>query len=308
MGTRVGQYLFLQVLVGIGCFQMVSQLAGKAHRSWSLLRTNEPTVEREPVDAIPTTCHEQGPQDVDLASLTKLWIPGYPGSGSTMLRYLRETLTGLEGEGLDVYYEHCRGLGIGCKTHYPFMCREDFPPERFPYISGKYILLFRNPLHAIPSYYSFIHEQGSNTTSHTAQAPEEKWIEWRDENFDDNLDAWKEFFYYWRDNHELAMYLPYEDLISLENGEETFERLVQVYRETNPNVSLADDPSCLWRRYVLEPSKGKRSRSYTPRYSTVQYQAMIGVLEDLKRDFPNIRPMLQMYIDSCKEGLQFSLS
>ena len=302
----------VQALLCVGCLHMTSQLAWKrrvAPDDDVLLHSEEAKVDSypEPVKQIVNVtreCHEQGPQDVDPDSLTKIWIPGYPGSGSTMLNYLRKALTGLEGENHDVYYNRCNDQVIGCKTHYPFLSREHFPPERQPYISNKYILLFRNPLNAIPSYYNFLNEKSSHATSHTVQAPKDKWIEWRDEHFDENLEAWKSFFYYWHDNYEWAMYLPYEDLISRDKGEATFDELARVFRVTNPNVTLAGDPSCLWRRDVLEKASAKRTRSYAPTYTIGQYQAMIQVLQDVKRDFPEVSAILQTYITSCLDGLR----
>jgi hypothetical protein len=157
-----------------------------------------------------------------------VWIPGYPGSGSEMLRQLLEAMTVLPadvpesnvtwvtaGNAYDDYpgndqISTCLHA-VTCKTHWPafpiphpYQFRKERLHQKFtsPGHVEPAILLLRHPLLAIPSYYNFRHEtvnftKGDTLISHFRQAPQQDWEKWRDERLDRQLQNWKRVIETW---------------------------------------------------------------------------------------------------------------
>jgi hypothetical protein len=155
-----------------------------------------------------------------------IWIPGYPGSGSELLRDLIQimTMTGSgdvdgnrdvdrvgRGDNLtrtataDIYDDdthRCRHA-VTCKTHWPAYPRMHAPhqPKYLEYFASNVILLLRNPANALPSHFNFRWEVEHNVAHHTTQAPEADWIVWRNQRFGRQLQNWKNMILQWHNQH-----------------------------------------------------------------------------------------------------------
>jgi hypothetical protein len=183
-----------------------------------------------------------------------IWIPGYPGSGSELLRDLIQTMTGSSGgDGnhgdrgdnltraatADIYDDvthRCRHA-VTCKTHWPAYPRFHAPhqPKYQQYFASNVILLLRNPANALPSHFNFKWEIENKVAHHTTQAPEADWRIWRNQRFGRQIQNWKNMILQWHNQHaggagdagadagayyHVTLYVPYERLVSpdLSNG------------------------------------------------------------------------------------------
>lgn len=80
------------------------------------------------------------------------------------------------------------------------------------------ILLIRNPLDMLPSYFKFLyrHEFGNGVA---AEVPIDKWVAWRNEHYMEQLEKWVEHTKWWMDNYSgRIMILPFEKLTDPDEG------------------------------------------------------------------------------------------
>ena len=166
-----------------------------------------------------------------------IWVPSYPGSGSELFRTMIVALTGMgKDAGGNWYDDHCINYPATCKTHCPFLQKENCPIGRGLYdnsadqkqkekkkqqqqngaapaaTSGdennndnnyyhpSAILLIRNPRDAIPSYVNWRYENRHTDTierHHTQQASKEFWKIQRDTNFLKFISGWRQVLLWW---------------------------------------------------------------------------------------------------------------
>ena len=98
----------------------------------------------------------------------------YPGSGAKMTWQLIEAMTGIV-TGDDFNLNGHKNI-VSIKTYYP--SNEGRPMEGADDIL-RAILLIRNPLHSIPSYFNFLYEYQNNLPGHSTKAPLEEWVKVR---------------------------------------------------------------------------------------------------------------------------------
>jgi hypothetical protein len=153
-----------------------------------------------------------------------IWIPGYPGSGSELLRVLVEQVSG----GLKAGKRKCIDHPATCKTHCPVIkhCPTSLANKKMSlanYYHPNALLLIRNPRYALPSYVNFIYEaqqrpKGSKLQTHSKQAPVKFWKQIRNDTFTDYLfKGWKQTIVWWvggghRHLYNVSLVVPYEQL------------------------------------------------------------------------------------------------
>jgi len=232
-----------------------------------------------------TACHI--PPKAKRTNVTEpLYIASYPGSGSTLMNYVVEALTGIK------TIEHGGNCGppetpydyMAIKTHYPFNCGGKWEDEGF----SRAVVLIRNPMDALPSKASRQYESDENAKRHSAQAPEEYWTEWRDKNFATHLKLWEELIYYWFDNYDAAnrIFIPYEQLVSKESGPAMTLELSRFLHKTGPSMLRREETDCVWDVVVAgERNNIHRKSEYQPNFSLEQYNAISEVLSRLTSKF-----------------------
>jgi hypothetical protein len=238
-----------------------------------------------------------------------LWIPAYPGSGSEMLRALVKATTGIGGE--DVYDNQCKIGPATCKTHWPTISnRKGREPARDKArFADRYIVLLRNPKNALPSFFNYKWELKNRIKAHSKQAPKEDWVLWRDNNFEAEIENWKNLFIRWREQpYERAFYLQYEALTSVETGPQLFGKVAAEMRRNGVQVAPEADISCLWYSVVNGKKVGtKRApHKYKPGYSADQQAGFLRMLEELKQAFlddPEIVHMLDGYYYDIRDNI-----
>ncbi|GFH56157.1 hypothetical protein CTEN210_12633 [Chaetoceros tenuissimus] len=177
-----------------------------------------------------------------------VYSASYPGSGAQMSHYLYEALTGIESGDEWLHrgdtYDH-----VTIKTHYP---------ARVHQIEGsrlmqRVILLIRSPMHALPSYHSYLWEKEQGLPDHTQRAPEETWIKWRNENFAQELTSWKNHLLYWMHEFEKEdrLVVSYERLVDPKQGPVESTRIANFLGRTEGVETLPPSQiPCVWDKVV----------------------------------------------------------
>jgi hypothetical protein len=246
-------------------------------------------------------------------TLTKgrpLWIPGYPGSGSGMLRDLIQGMTGLVADEVWTPTECLANNAVTCKTHWPLQPK--MPPSQFVHVmDSRALLLFRHPLQALPSYLNWVWERRNKLKDHSVQAPKDAWVAWRDKNFEREILAWKRFFTIWRNKepYEIVDYLAYEHLVDPVHGPRLAVRLARWFQEAHHQTAPLKDVPCLWFQSVKQKRAKKRSQhNHVPQFTTKQLQRMTRVLDELiaeigTNDDLQLVTVLQDYRETVRKQL-----
>ncbi len=165
-----------------------------------------------------------------------------------MTHYLYEGLTGLESGDEWLHRGDTYDL-VAIKTHYP---------SRQHQIEGarlmqRVILLLRSPMHAIPSYHNYLYEKEHNIPDHTTRAPEDAWVKWRDEHFDDEIVSWKKHLLYWMTEYEAKnrLIISYERLIDHKTGPVESVRIANFLGRTEGiEVVPPTQIPCVWDKVI----------------------------------------------------------
>ena len=115
------------------------------------------------------------------------------------------------------------------------------------------ILLLRCPIHAIPSYHNFLYEKEHSIPDHTVRAPEDAWIKWRDQHFDEEITIWKKHVLYWMTEYEAKdrLVVSYERLVHTKTGPVESTRIANFLGRTE-GVSVVPPTQipCVWDKVV----------------------------------------------------------
>ncbi len=191
-------------------------------------------------------CIHSVPQSVPclIMKLTSVLL----SSGSQMTHYLFEALTGLEAGDEWIHrgdtYDH-----VSIKTHYPAR-QHEIDGKR---LMDRSIVLIRNPVHSIPSYHNYIYEKEHHLPDHTTRAPVDAWLQWRDENFDQEIQSWKEHLLYWMTKFEKKnrLVISYERLVDDKMGPVESTRVANFLGRTEGvEVVPPSHIPCVWDKVV----------------------------------------------------------
>lgn len=233
----------------------------------------------------------------------------YPGSGAKMTWKLIEAMTGLV-TGDDFNLNGQKNV-VSIKTHYPSNeGRLMDGAENVP----RAILLIRNPLHSIPSYFNFLYEYKNNLPGHSTKAPLEEWIKWRNDNFDRQVQVWRRHAEYWMDNYDKLhrLVISYERMISDDLGASEAVKIAEfLNRSDGVSTVPPEEVPCVWntvikyknrRRLQLDPQSKRGGPNYTAPYTPRHLQDLIHVLTQLLekyRDDKDLAPILVSYIEEA---------
>jgi len=247
-------------------------------------------------------------QDCAIGSCPQVYSASYPGSGAELFRAVIEAISGLTSS--EVYSKN-KNLNqhFLIKTHGPLL---EHWANKLEVEPKQAVYLIRNPLWSLPSYFNFEYEQKNKLPDHSAQAPEEKWLEWRDKNFSTKFKQWQEHVDYWASHKEPddMFIISYEDLTAYETGPLWTHRVGR-FLESKTGVSMAqaNRVGCLWNTVVKGGKSKKRgTKTYTPNFSAEQLDEMERVLQELQqehgRKFQTLQETLEGYIKSVQERRQ----
>ncbi|KAL7529069.1 hypothetical protein ACHAXR_002776 [Thalassiosira sp. AJA248-18] len=188
------------------------------------------------------------------------WQASFPGSGARMTWILVEALTGIQTN--DDFDSHERGYEnvVAVKTHYPV--KDVSQKRRFQNLDklfGRAMVILRNPMNAIPSYFNFRYEQLNHLPNHSTRGPNEDWVKYRDNKnyglsvqileYERFVEHWMEKFP--EEERRDRLMVSYEDLTDNHLGPLVATRIADFLAETdgvNP-VALKSIP-CAWETIV----------------------------------------------------------
>ena len=251
--------------------------------------------------------------------LTPVFAASYPGSGSSMVRHLIESLMGLATG--DEWFKITR-RAIALKTHFPHRHGTTF---EWSHEIDHALLIMRNPRDAIPSFFNHLYEKENNLTHHTKRAPLDEWIGWRNRKFSEELLLWEDFVRYWVDNFppDRRLVVTYEGLTKGTTGPGAarsvasfLQRSVTGVRSVVPNGHIP----CVWYKVVKYDAaenkqtgkkfgslrSGKEGRPYTRN----QLVHMVTVLSNLRDRYagtgaePELTLALEEYIEDIGRNLR----
>lgn len=239
-------------------------------------------------------------------------VTSYPGSGSKLTWKLIRALTGvMTGDDVDHNGLVSKGEVITVKTHYPVVGEELFPSfENVP----RSVILLRSPIYAIPSYFNFQYEQENNLVNHSTRAPINKWVKYRDDHFEEQLQLWIDHVKFWMEHHqyEHRLIITYEDIIGPETGPDTALRLGDFLVGSSQLAHPIEDISCVWDMVLNEriykgtrmPSKRQGGPTIFP-YKKIQKQKVYDELNALRELYPGqLGPILDRYLSDISRMLQ----
>lgn len=206
-----------------------------------------------------------------------IWVPSFPGSGAELFRELMTTVTSQATIDGALIGECQPGKFVTCKTHWPtlnYTKRFQDPLPNSKQFSSDVIMLLRNPINSIPSWYNQIYEERVKAEFHSTQAPESSWNRWIQlrSTLRERMALWKEMIVYWaridqdpQAHYTVSHWIPYEKLVSNSTGPRILSDVGTTLKKQGAPVS--EDITCLW-RYIVEERRGMKrgEHKYVPLY------------------------------------------
>mmetsp|Transcript_20409 Transcript_20409/g.33608 ORF Transcript_20409/g.33608 Transcript_20409/m.33608 type:complete len:342 (-) Transcript_20409:82-1107(-) len=240
-----------------------------------------------------------------------VYQPAFPGSGSRMTYELVSALTGMPISNDHNYAidPNVRKHVVSVKTHYPN--RNGISLEEFDDDFHGALLVIRNPIKAIPSFFNFWYERINHLENHSVRAPTEEWVAFRDANFGEQLRSWRKHMDYWLDKYQndrsKLLVLPYEHLTDNAKGPATALKLAS-FLDSAKGVTAAkpEDVACIWHRSVKYMDEGEsveghsiRTGSHKTPYTQSQFDQIRNTLQHQKwkyKDDPEVFQIMDQYM------------
>lgn len=231
------------------------------------LRITQSTAPKQVSNDIQTQCNI--PEPIVLAEeIPPCFLASYPGSGSRLQWKLVRAITGIVTT--DDSFSNGHHNVVGITTHFPHPTGREFPgAETVP----KAVIFISHPLHTIPSYHDIIHASEKEiTTFPPPRAPLYEWLDWRDLNFQRELEAWSKHFTYWMDRYSASncLVVPYEKLLTRDHGPLLTTKMSEFLAENIPDASSppqASELPCIWREVLENTMNSKYSQQETNNYT-----------------------------------------
>jgi hypothetical protein len=246
-----------------------------------------------------------------------MWLPSFPGSGSTgptgkgdILRPLINGVTGLN-SGAKFYHasgknlKRCKGLDetATCSNGHPITAIK--PEKQADNFHPSVLMGIRNFRTAFPTYFQ---DKAIAYHGATGQVDEDDWRQTRDKFYASAFEDWKGLVMTWKEmkEYDIGMYLEYEALMDPGRGPETLIRLAVKLKNAGFNVAPAKDIPCIWFQAVKdEPSRLKEFMKYTPGFTFDQQQFILKELEKFIKevsDDKDLVAILQEYYTDTRDN------
>ena len=250
------------------------------------------------------------------------YAASYPGCGARMSWNLIEALTGLwTGDDWDSNNRGKRVVTV--KTHYPHNAGKLVP---FDDEIKRALVIIRNPIASIPSFFNHIYEIKNHLPVHSERAPVAAWIEWRDRLAMPEIDKFGRFVDYWMERFVVGgnkdrIFISYEQLTDDNDGPEETIRINNFLGESEGVTPIETEAvPCIWRTVVkfkqqLEPNEppkdegrrrldpdhhnsqrsGPTERPYTPELLEAMIKMLSGLIEKWGDRNQRLKGILQGY-------------
>lgn len=177
------------------------------------------------------------------------------------------------------------------------------------------ILMVRNPLDVMPSYYKFLYrmEEGGSPSD---EPPVDRWVAWRNENFEEQLGKWVEHTDWWMKNYQASgklMILPFEHFTDPKVGPETLKAIEIFLERTDPTITSNLTPDnnlgCTWNMVVGDsaPPQKKAAKLGSGQHSRYPYtlanlDSTINALKRLKANYAGVPQLSNMLTEYAKKA------
>jgi len=194
------------------------------------------------------------------------YAASYPGCGARMSWNLIEALTGLwTGDDWDSNNRGKRVVTV--KTHYPHHAGQlvEWDDE-----INRALVVIRNPMAAIPSFFNHIYEMKNHLPVHSERAPVADWIEWRDRLAKQQITKFGDFVDYWMERFDKSskdrIFISYEVLTDDNAGPDETIRINNFLGQMEGvNPIETEAVPCIWRTVIkykqqLEPGQPEQQQ------------------------------------------------
>eukprot|EP00934_Nitzschia_sp_Nitz4_P008648 Nitzschia sp. Nitz4//scaffold10_size219509//51969//53054//NITZ4_001409-RA/size219509-processed-gene-0.225-mRNA-1//1//CDS//3329532863//8638//frame0 len=252
-----------------------------------------------------------------------LWVPSLPASGSAspsrkgdIVKSMIDSMTGLTSKNYHMSMrggklKRCYGVSEtpACSQGHPYV--PVGPEDQTDAFQSDVIFVIRNFATEFPAGLT-----DKNMAYHgaTGQATEHQWRKVRDEYFTQALQNWREMIQWWRkaDYYRVALYLPFEHLLTPKKGPTLVQELANVYERAGFDVASSADIPCIWYQAVSgEWKRQKKLTEYVPGYTQAQKDTMIHELRaqiEESKDDPNLVAILEDYLHDVIENTKLDLA
>lgn len=199
---------------------------------------------------------------------------------------LVEALTGIRTT--DDFDSHGRGYTrtVAVKTHYPIKNAKRKFGDLDALEFGRAMVVLRNPINAIPSYFNLQYEHLNHLPNHSTRGPNEDWIKYRDNPGYDvsaQLRGYEEFVQYWMEKYperQSLLLASYEDLTDNYLGPIVAMRIANFLGESEGVEPIATEAiPCVWETIVnyknLAPS-ARGNFPLPPEEDTLENEVNVG--------------------------------
>lgn len=224
------------------------------------------------------------------------YAASYPGCGARMTWNLVEALTGLwTGDDWDSNNRGKRVVTV--KTHYPHDAGKLVPWDDE---INRALVIIRNPMHAIPSFFNHIYEMKNHLPVHSQRAPVDAWIEWRDRLAAIQISRFETFVDYWMERflqlNDKRIFVSYERLTDDDMGADEAIRITRFLGQSE-GVTPIDIESvpCVWKSVVKYKESLKSNNQQRRRLDPLHH--------DSQRSGPTERPYTPELLSAMSEML-----
>lgn len=231
------------------------------------------------------------------------YAASYPGCGARMTWNLIEALTGLwTGDDWDNNNRGKRVVTV--KTHYPHNAGQlvtwDDEIKRA-------LVIIRNPMAAIPSFFNHIYEMQNNLPVHSQRAPVADWIEWRDRLAMDQITKFGKFVDYWMERFDSfngdRIFISYEVLTDDNDGPAEAVRINNFLAQSEGVDPIATESvPCIWRTVVKYKQELASDEDLSPKRSHSR-RRLDPSHHDSQRTGPTERPYTPELLDAMSKML-----
>jgi len=231
-----------------------------------------------------------------------LWMPAFPGSGSTTVAkdgegsgnigvHLINGITGLK-MGAKNYHALRKNVLKRClsTTDETAACTNSHPlvpinPEKQRQNFHPNVILFiRNFKSAFPAGYN---DKNIAYRGLEGQFKEEDWRKVRDEWIEKSFQDWKTVVLEWKqmDGYKIGMYVPYEKMLNPGTGPALTSRLAKQFQQAGFSVPPDQEMDCLWYQTVNDEwSRLKAFYKFIPGYTEQQRDFLIRELDAFRKE------------------------
>ena len=186
--------------------------------------------------------------------LAPTFTASYPGSGAKMTWNLVQALTGIVTGDEHRHNDQAWSEAVTVKAHYPHIHGNPAVAETSNGDFPRAVLILRHPADALPGFHNFLYEYERGLPDHSSRAPLSAWLEWRDGNFAEQIQAWEDHTSYWMGRYSDPadrLIITFEGMVDDTWGPHVALALNQFLRLT-PGVDpiIDDSVECVWKKII----------------------------------------------------------